>query len=274
MMRTFLTRQWLGAMLAVVVAMCVCGLLGYWQYQRYVGKSERAEVVSRNYTANPVPVGEALPGRDTALTERQVWQRVALRGHYCVSADCVLYVRNRPQDGEVGFYQLVPFVTQNGTMLVNRGFVPANARLSIPAREPAIPSGEITLTGRLRKIEPELPGRSNPPGQVQSIAPGEVAQSLPANAQNLYTGAYLDMSAESSPAPNPPRPVPKPDTSLGPHLSYAFQWWIFALFFPGALIYAGRHTLQEQSAAPVAPRPKPRSQRRRDEDEEDAILDR
>ncbi|MGQ4497135.1 SURF1 family protein, partial [Dermabacteraceae bacterium P13101] len=73
---------------------------------------------------------------------------------------------------------------------------------------------------------------------------------------------------------NPPRPVPKPDTSLGPHLSYAFQWWIFALFFPGALIYAGRRNLQEQSAAPVAPRPKPRSQRRRDEDEEDAILDR
>ncbi|MBV7412038.1 SURF1 family protein [Dermabacteraceae bacterium TAE3-ERU27] len=273
-MRTFLTRQWLGAVVAVVVAVCVCALLGNWQYQRYVGKSERAEVISRNYTAKPVPVGSVLPQRNRVLTDKQVWQRVTLQGHYCASPGCVLYVRNRPQDGEVGFYQLVPFVTRSGTMLVNRGFVPANARLSIPAREPAIPSGEIELTGRLRRIEPELSERTNPPGQVQSIAPGEVAQSLPADTQNLYTGAYLDMSEESSPAPNPPRPVPKPDTSLGPHLSYAFQWWIFGLFFPGALIYAGRRTLQEQSAAPATPRPKPRSQRRRDEDEEDAILDR
>ena len=60
----------------------------------------------------------------------------------------------------------------------------------------------------------------------------------------LVAQAYGELAAEDPAGPRPAA-LPSPDTSLGPHLSYAFQWWIFALFFPGALIYRTRRLFQD-----------------------------
>ena len=111
---------------------------------------------------------------------------------------------------------------------------------------------------------------------------------LPAGDGEMITDAYGDLAAEE---PESPRPValPEPDKSLGPHLSYAVQWWAFALFFPGALIYRTRRTLQDLEADENAPddagtplrentdhrprRPAPTRRRGLDEEEEDALID-
>jgi hypothetical protein len=47
----------------------------------------------------------------------------------------------------------------------------------------------------------------------------------------LYTGAYGLLVSES-PAPAEARPFPalKPQRDEGPHLSYALQWYVFAIF--------------------------------------------
>src|SRR5699024_567376 len=63
----------------------------------------------------------------------------------------------------------------------------------------------------------------------------------------VVTGAFGELAAEE-PAVDRPAALPSPDTSLGPHLSYAFQWWVFALFFPGALVYRTRRQLQDLAA--------------------------
>ena len=67
--------------------------------------------------------------------------------------------------------------------------------------------------------------------------------------------------------------VPLPDTGFGPHLSYALQWWFFAVgALAGAVVLVRR---DDDATAPDAtgPRPPRRPRRRSAEEEEDALLD-
>src|SRR5699024_3730376 len=77
---------------------------------------------------------------------------------------------------------------------------------------------------------------------------------------DLVTGAYGELVSEE-PSAERPAALPSPDTSLGPHLSYAFQWWVFALFFPGALIY--RTGGSSRTSPRRSTRRRPRRRRRR-----------
>src|SRR5699024_12829500 len=97
-----------------------------WQFGRYEGKLEQAEVVRSNYDAAPVPLDQVLPEHGAPLPAAEEWTPVTLQGSYCVSEDCVLYVRNRQLSGRVGFWQLAPSRTDDGTtVLVVRGWVPS-----------------------------------------------------------------------------------------------------------------------------------------------------
>lgn len=301
-------RERILAVVAVVLATALCITLGVWQWHRFETKRDAAAIVRANYDAQPVPVDSVLPSPQSQLTAAQDWTPVELSGHYCTDPECVLYVRNRPLNGAVGFWQLVPFETEDGTVLIVRGWVDSDEVASAPAERPEIPTGEITVTAHLRPEEPVLRGRSNPPGQVQSVNPAQIAPELPVDGP-VRTGAYGDLIAESPTDIARPQPLEKPATSLGPHLSYAFQWWVFALFFPAALVVRARRQRRdrlaaqedaahessgevpsqpaareaaEEDASPVRARdhrrgrpaaPARRRPRTRDEEEEDALLD-
>lgn len=243
--RIILSRDTALGLVVVLLASAICVGLGLWQYHRFEGKREAAQIVRTHAAADPVSLPEAMPQPDQPLPETAEWTQVRLEGQYCTDPDCVLYVRNRPLDGDVGFWQLVPFETTDGqVLLVVRGWVPIQGAASEPQDPPAVPEGTETLTVRLRPAEETLADRSNPPGQVQTVTPADIAATLPALDGELVTGAYGELTAED-PAGEQARALPAPETSLGPHLSYAFQWWIFALFFPAALIYRTRKLIQE-----------------------------
>ena len=97
---------------------------------------------------------------------------------------------------------------------------------------------------------------------------------------DVYTGAYGLLESES-PAPVDVRPAPaiKPDSDEGPHLSYAFQWLVFALFGFFGLGYALRTEYrilnaddpEEQERAAERER-KARAKPRSDNDIEDEIV--
>ncbi len=81
-------------------------------------------------------------------------------------------------------------------------------------------------------------------------------------------------SPRTTPPPEGLGPLELPSTDLGPHLSYAFQWWVFAA---GALVGAVILLRRDEPAPdcgrrPPPPRPAPR-RRGRAEEEEDALLD-
>ncbi|WP_422117570.1 SURF1 family protein [Brachybacterium sp. UNK5269] len=300
-LRSLLGRETLLGLVAVLVLGGVCVALGFWQFGRYEDRRDAAAVVEANYAAAPVPLETVLSDPAEPLASQDDWTPVALDGSYCTEADCVLYVRNRQLSGEVGFWQLVPFRSEDGaTVLVVRGWVPQADDGSVPADAPAVPAGELTATVRMRPAEPLL-DRELPTGQVHSVHPPQIAALLGLPPSSLVTGAYGEL-ADEEPSAARPAALPAPDTSLGPHLSYAFQWWIFALFFPGALVFNLRQRYQDLAAgeqdaasagagplpAPAAdpaataaettdlrPRRAVRARRRgHDEEEEDALIDR
>ncbi|WP_193104530.1 SURF1 family protein [Brachybacterium sp. FME24] len=288
-----LGRDSLLGLLGVTLAFALCVGLGFWQFGRFEDRRDSAAVIDANHDAPPVALSEVLPSPDAPLAATDDWTPVALDGRYCTDPECVLYVRNRQVSGQVGFWQLVPFRADEGTtVLVVRGWVGSQGTTSAPADPPPVPEGELAITVRLRPAEPML-DRENPPGQVHSVNPPQIAELLPEDDSVLVDGAYGDL-AEEDPASPRPAALPEPDTSLGPHLSYAFQWWVFALFFPVAWIYRTRRTLQDldtdddpyhdpddeerRSAShdTTAHRPRRATHSRRrsqDEEEEDALID-
>lgn len=217
--------------LAVAAAITVCILLGLWQLSRHQDRVEMRDTIAANYTANPVPIQDIIPSPDAPLPTAQEWRTTTLEGSYCSSPECVLYVRNRPLNGDVGFWQLVPFTTADRTVLVVRGWVPIQPAASQPALTPEVPAGTQSLVVRLRPTEQMVRGRENPEGQLQTVTAAEAAQVLPGNLPPLQTAAYGELATEPLAPAEMPRALEKPDTGLGPHLSYAVQWWIFALFF-------------------------------------------
>ncbi|ASK64572.1 hypothetical protein CFK39_00480 [Brachybacterium avium] len=242
-----LSRETLLGLVGVLVLAAVCVMLGLWQFGRYEGRVEQAAVIRANYEAAPVSLGQALPDLTAALPVADEWTPVTLHGSYCATEDYVLYVRNRQLSGRVGFWQLAPFRTDDGeTLLVVRGWVPSDSGSSQPEDPAPVPDGEITVTVRLRPAE-EVLDREPPPGQTHSVNPRQSAGLMGLDTTDLVTGAYGELATEE-PAADRPVALPYPDTSLGPHLSYAFQWWLFALFFPAALVYTTRRKLRDAAA--------------------------
>lgn len=242
--RVLLSRDTLVGLLVVLIATATCIWLGAWQYGRFETARAAGAIVEENYSAQPVSLAEVLDSPAQPLPAEQEWLPVQMTGTYCTSDKCVLYARNRPLSGDVGFWQLAPFRANDGTeLLIVRGWVPAAAQESVPADPPPVPEGEVTVTARLRPIEPVL-DRELPPGQVHSVNPAQIGALLPGENTQLVTGAYGELASEDPVGPHP-RALPAPDTSVGMHVSYAFQWWIFAAFFPAALILRTRKLLQE-----------------------------
>ncbi|UVY82936.1 SURF1 family protein [Brachybacterium sp. NBEC-018] len=251
--RIILSRDTLVGLLIVLLCAAICVGLGLWQYGRFETKRDAAAVIAENYSADPVPLAEALPDPAQPLAASERWRVVEMTGSYCTDPGCVLYVRNRPLNSQVGFWQLVPFTAEDGTaLLVVRGWVPAQETASQPLDPPAVPTGTTTVTVRMRPAEGTV-DRQDPPGQVQTVTPEAIAGKLPADVgESLVTGAYGELAAEDPEAARP-QALESPDTSLGPHLSYAFQWWIFALFFPAALVYRTRRLIQDAESEQAVP---------------------
>lgn len=270
-------RRAVGLLLLGVVIAIGCTFAGRWQWNRHVARDAVIATVEANYGADPVPLEDVLDGPGDELPVGDVWTPVTASGRY--AADGTVLLRNRPVGGTPSFHVLAPFVLDGGEVLVvDRGWVPTGSDGQGPAAVPAPPAGDVTVTVHLRRDEPPS-DRAAPDGQVQAIS---VAQVLAAGGTGLDPAdAYAAYGALGSEDPAPADaigPLPAPDTDPGSHLSYAFQWWTFAL---GALVgfaVLARRELRGDAVpttgdgAPAGP-PPPRRRRPSAEDEEDALID-
>lgn len=252
--------QWVGLIAAMVIVSVVCGFLGRWQWNRHHERVAFADQVSAAYEAPVAPVGEVLG--EPVVTGGEEWQRVALTGRYL--ADHQVMLRARPVNGTPAVHVLVPFLaTASGgepidplLLVVDRGWLPAAQGDAIVRGEttmPAPPAGRTDLAARLRVAEEPDERRGTSPGIALRIEPGQV---LEAAGLDGADGADLDaanvagdvnvldgyaQAAEEDPAapagdPADPlsteahlRAYDRPSTGLGNNLSYAFQWWFFAV---------------------------------------------
>ena len=274
--------RWTSYIAVAIVFAVACGFLSNWQFTRNADRAEQLALVARNYDAEPVALDRIIaPG--TLLGAADEWRPVTLQGEYV--ADQQLLVRNRPHGGTAAFEVLVPFRLADGrVLLIDRGWVPPGEDQPLPDQIPAPPEGDVTVIARLRPAE-QLPasGRSAPEGQVPSINPEFVAETLaPDLGDQLELSAYGVMVSEDPAPQTRPASFAAPSEDPGPYLSYAIQWILFAIMgfvFIGYVIRTERRHRREDAedrARGVEPAPRDRTPARRadrDMEDEDSILD-
>lgn len=123
--------------------------LGLWQLQRREWKHELIAQVEARVHAAPVP----LPGRaewPLLSAARDAYRRVVVEGR--LLRDSETLVRATTALGS-GYWVMTPLQTADGTVLVNRGFVPPERR-DAAARGETAGDGPVRVIGLLRLSEP------------------------------------------------------------------------------------------------------------------------
>jgi surfeit locus 1 family protein len=140
-------------LLGVVILGLIAGLmaLGVWQVERLAWKQDLIRQVDARVHAPAV----SAPGPDqwpTVSRNSDQYRHVALRGHFDNERETLTQAVT---DYGPGFWVLTPFRTDAGfTVLVNRGYVPADRRAP-DSRAAGQISGETTVQGLLRITEPK-----------------------------------------------------------------------------------------------------------------------
>nr|WP_297422815.1 SURF1 family protein [uncultured Actinotalea sp.] len=224
-------RRWVTTVLVAVLVAVGCVAAGAWQWSRHADRSDAVAVVERNYEAPVADLAELLDP-DRPLPADAEWRRAAVTGRYV--GEPVL-LRNRPVSGTPALHVLQPLLVEDGplegaVLVVDRGWVPSGEEgdgLVVPSP----PAGTVDVVVRLRREETSS-GRDAPSRQVQEIVVDAVRAASgappewPAGAGLALYGGLV--SEDGAAAPGLGR-LPAPQTTLGTNLSYAFQWWVFAL---------------------------------------------
>ncbi|MEO3813746.1 SURF1 family protein [Sphaerisporangium sp. B11E5] len=245
MLRTLFSPRLVGLHLVTIGVLVAFMFLGRWQLGVWED-SGRPRAAT-----DPAPVAlTALTGSGSGMQASSIGRRVTVTGTFEAAGQ--LLVAERVPDVEVGggtspdagFWLLTPMRLADGSVIpVVRGWVPSAAD---PAA--AVPSGELTVTGRLQPNEPTDFSRRR--GVPQ---PGQVATVSTAVLVNVWHGdrvrdGFVVATAEVPGAP-PARlvAVPPPTVAGGftwRNLAYAAQWWIFAAFAVFMWFHFVRDTLR------------------------------
>lgn len=233
MYRFLLSRQWVILTLVALALIPTMIELGFWQLHRHEHRVALNKVIADSLAARPVPA-ETMTSPGASIGDDDLYRRVTAKGHFDTAEEVVVRRRTNADD-RVGYHVLTPFVLDDGKVLmVNRGWIPSNgaSQTAFP-KIPAPPAGETTVTGRLMPDQTtEDSGIKNvtglPDRQVMLINSEQQAERL----GRQVLGGYVEMT-EPKPAGDTPELIAEPDhDSIGNHMAYAVQWWLFASGVP------------------------------------------
>lgn len=293
--------------IALALVVCLAALwLGRWQYQRHEARAADIAAYEAASAHAPAPLGDVVPGAAdvslgdavldgasavrTALPPGAAWRIVEVDGHFADAEPT--WLRNRPVHGTPAVHALEWFLTDDGrALLVNAGWVDARG-----SARPTLPTGPLTLTVALRAFEDDDGRRDSgatritpvqvdaPPGYDENYA--RIGDDAGADVQVVPGyGVVAEACEPCGPLPGL-TPTPLPVLSLGPHLAYAWQWWMLAVAAPVIAIILVRRDRDEAPGLradgdvgtdgstpqrPGRPRPARRRSGPTDEEIEDAL---
>ncbi|NLB46309.1 MAG: SURF1 family protein [Microbacteriaceae bacterium] len=270
------SRRWFGYFTLLIIFSIACVWLATWQFDRRADAQAEISRIDRNYDASPVPLAEAIDDPSSFNEDTMKWLPVTVQGTYL---DEGTLARGRPGAGGVGSNLVEAFLTTDGEVFfVDRGWVPVAGIEEIPDNLPVPPTGEVTITVRLRASELQISGRTSTDQSVASIHLPELAE-LIGHDGVVNTGAFGQLIDET-PAAETGILAARPERDEGPHLSYALQWYVFIAIAAAGLVYGARqeHRSLNPAGASVLRQDARRAERKRrrglsDADEEDALLD-
>lgn len=257
--------------LAVLAAMALGIVAGNWQWNRYETKLHAANAQAAAQ-GKPVADLESLIDRDAVGPGSAEWRTATVTG--VLDSDALLELRGRRVDNQASLQYLTWLHTPSGrSVLINLGWQPRSG-----ATAPTLPDGSVTITGIVRAFEADngRPGTRITPNQMSGVDGDVIPAYLMARSTCDSSGCLRSLE-----------PTPMPDLSLGPHLSYALQWWLLtAVAAPLGIWVTRRDALHERerqgvedgqpesSAPPKPPKAPKRARQRReptDEEIEDAL---
>jgi len=214
----------IGVGLVALVAIVVCGALGWWQWTR---AQDKAVTVAPEPS---VPIAEVL--KPASQAGAAIGRQVSVTGTWA-DEDAVL-VSGREVDGQEAVLLVRAFTVdaeatgtgQPATLAVIVGWRPADSPMA-PDDGPT----QVAIDGYLRAPEEATPA-SGPhgediPGTVwnDTISPSELAQTWP---PPLYSAVFASYDGSENWKPLPP-PPPEEHLNLR-SLLYALEWGVFGAF--------------------------------------------
>jgi surfeit locus 1 family protein len=243
MIRRLLTPRWIVVHLGVLALVILMSYLAFWQLSRLDQKKSFNATLTAHSTA-PVLKVEDIVSTDIEAIE---WRRVELGGSYLT--DKIVTVINRSQNGAAGYDVLVPFrTTTNQTFLVNKGFM----QLSMPL--PTLRTTPLTVLGYIRDTQSRgtlgaIDSTDAAVREFQRFDIPLISERLGVDTPPLFVQLRNELPA---PTEQWPAPVSLPELNEGTHLSYAVQWFFFALTALVAWVFVVRRKMREvtETSAP------------------------
>jgi surfeit locus 1 family protein len=238
-------RLWVFLIIALAVA-AACVRLGFWQLSRLAQRRQSNDNIRSQMALPPI---ELTPADSPA--DLTAYRRVVAEGRLDSSRQVLLL--NRSFNDEPGNHLITPLLlTPSGpAILVDRGWIPYDDN---PASDYSglDPAGSVQIRGLLRASQPE-PGWSilaDPPsnGEWRQTWRNLNLERLQAQYPYPIFPVYL-LQTDPLDSADLPRPDATIDLSEGPHLSYAVQWFSFALI---ALVGGGIWLRRQLVARPAA----------------------
>ena len=232
LLRKMFQRKWLIPTLLVLAGTALCIRLGIWQLDRLEQRRAFNAQFQSSRAQAPLDLNADQPQH---ITEME-WRAVKATGEY--DFENQIAIRNQYNGDQYGYHLLTPLRFDQTTVLVDRGWIPAEGSDSPDDWRKYDEPGQVTVSGQIRL------GRAKP-------AFGGVADPLPEGGARLeiWNNANLTRIAEQMPYPilpvyiqpetaandsEPPIPFqPEIELTEGSHFGYALQWFTFAtiLFF-------------------------------------------
>jgi surfeit locus 1 family protein len=235
-------RVWQILIVAVLGVALLVGL-GVWQLQRLQWKEALIAERDSRLAAAPVTLEQALQDFDA---DRSVeFLKVEVTGTFQSDAELFLLTT---EGGTPGFEVVTPLMSRDSiVILTDRGFIPES--LKDPAKRPeSRPSGEVTVTGVLRR-------------HVQSRGPFTPENDPEANIWYWWDIpamlAFAHIGDDTRVAPfvlhlfpgdekGLPRPVAVDASLTNNHLQYALTWFALAFLLIIMSAFLIRQTLRKQ----------------------------
>lgn len=243
MYRFLLSPRWIGLAIFVVVMFVTCFLLGQWQYDRYHQRQAANDVTRDNYTAEPVPVRNALAD---GWSSDLAWRTVTATGTFDPQNEVT--VRFAHRDSRTGVEIVTPLrLTTGETILVQRGWSKADNSGGASEEILPPPTGRVTLTGWLQPDSTAESSATKPrDGQVRAIDSAQWDDLLGVEPMP----GFIAMTA---PQQDGLEMAKKPDLSSGPSFFYSIQWYFFAgLALFGYFWFARTEVRERRQAAPAS----------------------
>jgi cytochrome oxidase assembly protein ShyY1 len=246
-MYRFLFRpKWLLFHAVVVAGIVAMIAAGFWQLVRLDERKDFNQLVIERSQSESVDLRSVLAGlADGSLSpEATEWLPVTVQGTYL--PDQVLEFNNS-QGGRAGDNVLTAMVTGVGdTVIVNRGFIPLGIDV------PPAPQVEVDGVGYVRLSQVRDRGGltdaddGEPLTEIRRIDVPRLAQQFPGEVAPIYVQL---IAAHPPIVVGDPEPVVLPELSSGPHLSYAIQWFVFAVCVAIGWVLAVRRSLRTRLKA-------------------------